>query len=305
MKIGYFADGPWSHLALDKIVASSALEVVFIVPRYDSQDPILKGMAAKINVPFIPLKDINADDSLAIIKSYNPDLNVSMSFNQILKNEILGVAPKGFINCHAGELPFYRGRNILNWVLINDADRFGVTVHYIDLGIDTGDIITQKTSPILDEDDYASLLERATHLCAETLFDALCLIENDTVSRIPQNQIHPVGFYCPRRIKGDEIIDWNWTSRRVFNFIRSISSPGPCARTFFNSQEILVEKAEFIPDAPTYISTTGTIIAKENNAIIVKTGDSFISITKLRVTEDHLSLRIGDRLSSHLIMDKE
>lgn len=69
MKIGYFADGPWSHLALDKIVASSALEVVFIVPRYDSQDPVLKSMAAKLSVPFIPLKDINSVDSLSIIES--------------------------------------------------------------------------------------------------------------------------------------------------------------------------------------------------------------------------------------------
>ena len=88
-----------------------------------------------------------------------------------------------------------------------------------------------------------------------------------------------------------------------FNFIRSISSPGPCARTFLNNQEIIVEKAKLIPVAPTYISTTGTIIGKEKNAIIVKTGDSFISITKFRATKDHLKLRIGDRLLSHGMAD--
>ena len=72
-----------------------------------------------------------------------------------------------------------------------------------------------------------------------------------------------------------------------------------------NNQEIVVEKAELIENAPNYISTIGTIIGRENNAIIVKTGDSFISITKFRVTVGHLKLRIGDRLTSHVIVEKK
>ena len=89
----------------------------------------------------------------------------------------------------------------MNWVLINDADRFGVTVHYIDLGIDTGDIITQKTSPITDEDDYASLLERATHLCAETLYEALCLIEDGTHQEFRKIKFILLAFIVQEELK--------------------------------------------------------------------------------------------------------
>lgn len=65
------------------------------------------------------------------------------------------------INCHAGKSPLYRGRNILNRALINDEKEFGITVHYVDEGIDTGDIILQRVYEITDEENYATLLDRA------------------------------------------------------------------------------------------------------------------------------------------------
>ena len=75
-----------------------------------------------------------------------------MSFDQIFKNEIINAINNNIINCHAGKLPFYRGRNILNWVLINDEKKFGITVHYIDEKIDCGDIILQRLFKITDQD---------------------------------------------------------------------------------------------------------------------------------------------------------
>ena len=82
------------------------------------------------------------------------------------------------INCHAGKLPFYRGRNILNWALINDEKEFGVTVLYMDEGIDTGDIVLQKTFPITEMDDYSTLLNRAYQECASLLFQSIKRIIN-------------------------------------------------------------------------------------------------------------------------------
>lgn len=278
MKIGYFADGPWSHDALEKIVDDGRFEIAFIVPRFDTQDPVLKEWAAKLDVDFLPIQNVNHPDAIRKLSEYGAELFVSMSFNQILRKEILDAPSKGFINCHAGALPFYRGRNILNWALINDEKEFGVTVHYIDEGIDTGDIIRQKMSPITDQDDYATLLARAIKLCADQLFEALVDIKTDCVKRIVQSSIHPVGSYCGRRIEGDEWIDWNWPSRRIFNFVRAITKPGPCARTMLGSTVILVERISMIEKAPIYIGTAGEIVGKDSNAIIVKTGDSTICV---------------------------
>ena len=70
---------------------------------------------------------------------------------QCTRHKNTNMPPLKTINCHAGKLPFYRGRNILNWVLINDEREFGITVHYVDEGIDTGDIILQRVFPITDK----------------------------------------------------------------------------------------------------------------------------------------------------------
>lgn len=298
MKIGYFADGPWSHLALEKLVKCDYFEICFIVPRYDTQDPVLKEWADKLSVDFLLFKNINHQDSIKSLQQYNADLFISMSFNQILKSEILKVAPLGFINCHAGELPFYRGRNILNWALINDAKSFGVTVHYIDEGVDTGDIIEQSVELITDQDNYATLLNRAIILCADLLYKAVLKIENNSVIRIKQVDKHPVGFYCGYRRDGDEWIDWSWSSRRIFNFIRGISKPAPCARALYNKQEVIIEESSIIENSPSYIDTPGTIVGKNSDNFIVKTGDSTIKLSKVYFAsrqERKINFSVGQR----------
>jgi len=283
VKIGYFADGPWSHRALEKLNEDDRFEIVFIVPRYDTQDPVLREWAGKIGVDYLLLKNVNSYESLELLKRYQADLFISMSFNQILKRDILNMSPKGFINCHAGELPYYRGRNILNWALINDAKQFGVTVHYVDEGVDTGDIIVQEVKPITDEDTYATLLDRAVVLCANLLMESVVQIHKGRVVRRRQNDIHPVGFYCCNRSEGDEWIDWNWSSRRIFNFVRSISSPRPSARTLYNGKVVAVHAVSLIENAPEYIGTPGEIVGLSNGGLIVKTGDSTILVDQLEV----------------------
>ena len=173
-----------------------------------------------------------------------------MSFNQIFRKDIINLTPIGIINCHAGKLPFYRGRNILNWVLINDEKEFGITVHFVDEGIDTGDIILQKTFPITDLDSYKTLLNTSYYACANILYESLVQIAENNFERTIQKTIHPVGFYCGMRGEGDEIINWNNTSRDIFNFIRSISKPGPVARTFNNDKEVKVNNSNYYKDAP-------------------------------------------------------
>lgn len=306
MKIGYFADGPWSHEALKKIILDKRFKIVFIVPRFETQDPVLKEWADQLVVDYLPFQDVNSPDAIKKFSSYDADLYVSMSFNQILKKSILGLPTLGVINCHAGALPFYRGRNVLNWALINDEKEFGVTVHYIDEGIDTGDIIRQKKLPISDQDNYATIINAATEECAQLLYLALVDIETDSINRIKQNDIHLVGSYFGQRRNGDEWIDWNWTSRRIFNFVRAITIPGPCARTILGKTTMLITEVSLIKDAPEYISTSGEIIGKYNDGYIVKTGDTSLIITKYQfirmadqVDQIKIELKIGMRFGSN------
>ena len=210
IKIGYFADGPWSHLAFENIIKDSSIEIAFIVPRSDSNDSTLKEYSNRHGIDYLFPVKINSDEFIKRAEEYDCDLFVSMSFNQIFRKKIINTPKIGVINCHAGKLPAYRGRNVLNWVLINDESEFGITVHFIDEGIDTGDIILQKTFPITDADSYKTLLDISYTECASLLYESIKKIQFGNVNVIKQDENK--GFYCGRRTAGDEIINWNQNS---------------------------------------------------------------------------------------------
>jgi methionyl-tRNA formyltransferase len=291
-KIGYFADGPWSHEAFELLYQDEDIEICFIVPRTDTVDGTLKGFAKKYGIDYLHPIKVNSDEFIKQAKSYNCDLFVSMSFNQIFREKIINLPRFNTINCHAGELPFYRGRNVLNWVLINDEKEFGITVHFVDEGIDTGDIIIQQTYPITDSDTYNTLLEVAYVECAKLLYSAIKKIQKGNFKRTEQKTIHPIGFYCGSRTIGDEVIDWNGTSREIFNFVRALSSPGPLATTYIDNTIVKINKVKLVEDAPRYINIPGQILSKTDEGFLVKTKDSFIEIQEI---ETETIIRVGNR----------
>lgn len=278
LKIGYFADGPWSHQTLEKLVLDQTLQIDFICARNDRPDPTLKLACEKHGISFLTHPNVNSEEFFRLIDLYECDLFVSMSFNQIFKNRLINTPSLGSINCHAGMLPFYRGRNVLNWVLINDEKEFGITVHYIDEGIDTGDIIIQQSYEITDQDDYSTLLQKAYSECASILFQSIKNLQSGNVIAKKQKEVSEFGSYCSTRIEGDESLNWDQSSRDVFNFVRAICDPGPQARTWLNENEVRINKIELIPAATKFRGIAGSVIGIESNTFIVKTSDSFVRV---------------------------
>ena len=287
LKIGYFADGPWSYEAFNMIIKDDSMEIAFIVPRIGTTDTTLKAFSKKYDIDYLENSNVNSIFFLNLVKKYNCDIFISMSFNQIFKKKIINLPRYKTINCHAGNLPFYRGRNILNWVLINDEDFFGITVHYMDEGIDTGDIILQRKFPISDNDSYKTLLDLSYIECAKILYDSLKNIQHGLVKPIKQLSIDPIGSYCKRRKKGDEFINWNQNSRQVFNFIRALCSPGPSAHSVIdnkivkiNSSKIIKESlfSDFVPGEILFAKKSGYIVGCKNSLIEIKDVDSNLKV---------------------------
>lgn len=296
IKIGYFADGPWSHLAFERIIKDPAIEVLFIVPRNDTKDQTLKQFSETYHIDYLEKVYVNRPEFIQVVQDYGAELLVSMSYNQIFRQPIIDATPLGIINCHAGKLPFYRGRNILNWALINDEKEFGITAHFVDTGIDTGDIILQRTYPITDEDNYGTLLNKAYVECAVIIHEAIGMVRDGNYKRLKQTDIHPVGMYCGQRTIGDEWLNWNQSSREVFNFVRAVAVPGPMAHSKIKGTEavIKINKLQEIPQAPTYKGIPGQVIGKTAKTFIIKTQDSFVELLEWEL--EGVKLRIGSRL---------
>ena len=293
LKVGYFADGPWGHNALLKLLEDETIELGFIVPRNDTTDTFLKDKAKEFDIDYLCPVKVNSDEFYETAQKYACDLFVSMSYNQIFHSRIYNLPTLKTINCHAGKLPRYRGRNILNWALINDEKEFGITVHYVDDGIDTGDIILQRTYPIKDEDNYKTLLEFAYKECPDILYQAIKEIQHGTAHRIPQDTISRYGLYCGMRTLGDEIIDINSTSRELFNFVRAICRPGPRAVAYLNGTAVYINKVIYNPNFPKYKGTNGQILGKIDGMPVLKTKDSYVIIEEF---ESEAKIKTGDRL---------
>ncbi len=280
MRIGYFGDGVWAQRALARLIDDPRYSIAFVAVRASRPDSTLIALAEAKNIPVLAPKAVNAPESFAEIAGFAAELHVSMSYDQILREKILALPPRGTLNCHAGALPFYRGRNPLTWALINGETEFGVTVHWVDLGIDTGDIVRQIKVPISATDTYATLLKTAETLCADTLVDAVSDVHGGTDRRIVQSTIDPVGLYCCRRREGDEEIDWASDSVSLERFVRALVPPGPGARTTWKDQSYAILAVELIPGARPYIGAPGEVIGRDVAGILVKTRDNFIRITR-------------------------
>lgn len=292
ISIGYFADGVWGLNSLKKILKQNKINIKFVCLRYRTPDKKILNFCKKKRIKVENFAKVNSLSSKKKILNYKCDYLVSMSYDQIFGSFLVDKFKNKIINCHAGNLPFYRGRNVLNWVLINGEKFFGITVHYIDKSIDTGDIIVQKKYPINSKDNYKTLLNKCFKECPILLNKALKKINNNTISPVKQSSIDKKGSYFRRRIDGDENIDWSLNSMKILNFIRGISKPGPIARSKVGDNQVYINKAHRHSYYSKKNYKPGTIISFFKKYPIVSTIDgsirlkNFYSKKKLQILDN-------------------
>ena len=145
-----------------------------------------------------------------------------MSFDQIFKKEILSLPNLGTINCHASKLPFYRGRNILNWVLINDEKETGLTTFFINEKIDEGAIIHQSKFHLDNTITAADLHNKLIPLGYKLLAKTIDSIGQNKYKKIIQN--NKLKFSLAPKINKELLkINWSNTAREIYNLIRGLS----------------------------------------------------------------------------------
>ena len=181
-----------------------------------------------------PKKSDRFQAFLETIKACNPDYYFCFSYSMILSRELLAIPQFGAINFHGGLLPEFRGANIYNWALIEDAQEIGMTAHFMTPGIDDGDIILQQRIPILEEDTAKTLKTKVDPIGFELLNTIKMLLDtNQALPRTKQDETK--SRYFRRRRPENGLIDWSKSDREIFNLIRALVAPWPGA-FFFDRQ---------------------------------------------------------------------
>jgi folate-dependent phosphoribosylglycinamide formyltransferase PurN len=136
-------------------------------------------------------------EAVSRMKELAPDLIVVAAFNRILKADVIDIPGKGCINVHPSLLPAYRGPNPFYWVLKNKEEKTGVTIHYIDIGVDSGDIIKQAEIPVSPNDTQVTLRDKSLVVSGKLLSEVIQLIEKGEVERSPQNEAEASYYSFP------------------------------------------------------------------------------------------------------------
>ena len=188
----------------------------------------VKQYAIDKNIPIYQPNSLKDEETKNIIKELNPDLIVVVAYGKIIPKDIIDMPKFGIINVHSSLLPRFRGAAPINAALMAGDEKSGVTIMYVAEGLDTGNIILAKETPITEEDNFETLHDRLKFLGAEALDEAVSLIEKGENESIPQDDSLAT-FVKPFK-KEDLKIDWNKSKEEIFNFVRGIS-PVPCAWT--------------------------------------------------------------------------
>lgn len=153
----------------------------------------------KHSIPFLICPDINNPEVVENIKTIEPDIIVSVSMNQIVSKEILQIPPHRCINVHCAPLPRYGGMSPYVWALANNEDHSAATIHYMDEGLDTGDIVVQKKINVLKGDSAFALFYRCCMRAGQMLINVVNDIEKGTVTSYCQDLSQKSYFSWPTK----------------------------------------------------------------------------------------------------------
>lgn len=235
----------------------------------------VKELALKYDIPvFQPIK---IKEDYEDILNLNPDLIVTCAYGQIIPKAILDYPRLGCINVHASLLPKLRGGAPIHKSIIDDYGTTGVTIMYMDVKMDSGDIISQREVKILDSDNLESLHDKLSEVGTSLLLDTLPSIIDGTNSRTKQNEDEVTYAYNIKR--EEEHIDFSKTSREVFNLIRGLC-PIPSSNAILDEKEMKIYKS-IISDKK-YNGEYGEIVDVTKEGIVVKTGDASIILTEVK-----------------------
>ncbi len=242
------------------------------------QSPPVKQVSVEYNISTFQPEKIKSLEFIEEIKKINADIFVVVAYGQILPESILHIPKYGCINVHASLLPKYRGAAPIQWAIINGEEKTGVTIMYMDKGLDTGDMILKKQFDILSDDTYGTIHDKMSKIGSEALIEALEIIENDNVKR--ESQDNENSCYAPMITKETGRINWDCNSREIVNLIRGLN-PFPIAFSTYKGEVLKIWNAEkFTQNKTAYPGEVLDLI--NDKGIVVKTSDGSIIINEIQ-----------------------
>lgn len=230
------------------------------------------------DIEVIQPKRMKDEEVIDKIKEVNPDLIVVVAYGKILPKEIIDIPKYGIINVHSSLLPKYRGASPIHSAILNGDKESGVSIMYIEEGLDSGDVILKETCEITEDDTLGTLHDRLKELGAIGLEKALKLIEAEEVKA--EKQDDSKATFVKPITKEQAKIDWNNTKEVIFNQIRGLN-PFPGAYTHNEKNEnIKIYKSEKLEKE--YDGENGTVVEMTKKGPVVKVANGALRLLEIK-----------------------
>lgn len=227
---------------------------------------------------FQPVK-IKTHETLELFRSHRADVAVVVAYGRILPVSFLESFPKGAINLHFSLLPKYRGAAPVNWAIVRGETKTGVTTMKMDVGLDTGDVLQQLETEILEDETAIELMTRLSFSGADLLSQTLLKFDE----LIPKPQDDAKATFAPIMQKSDGLIDWNLKAREINCRIRGFQ-PFPTSFTVFQDKKLTIWKAEVIENENGKTENAGIIAEVNKDSFVVSCGNqTFLRIVEIQI----------------------
>jgi methionyl-tRNA formyltransferase len=236
----------------------------------------VKVAAQEFNIPVYQPATLKTDEAYDVLTQLKPELIAVAAYGKILPKRILEVPEKGCINVHSSLLPRYRGAAPINWAILNGDEQTGVTIMYMAEGLDTGDIISQRATPIDPNETVEALHDRLADIGAELLTETVAALADGTAERTPQDD--SLSCYAPMLSRELSPLDFTKSARQIHNQVRGlIPWPATSAEIAGTTFKIFsVEETDATSDQP-----AGTVLGADKKGINIVCGDGKV----LRILE--------------------
>lgn len=299
MKIVYMGTAEFAKKPLEKLLKTKN-EILLVITNEDKpygrgkklKPSCIKEVALENRIEVLTPKSLKKEEGkilLERLKEISPDIIVVCAYGKILPKEIIEVAKYGTINIHGSLLPEYRGAAPIQRAVLDGKEKTGVTIMYIDEGLDTGDIILKEEVEIKKEDTTDTMFEKLSEIGSELLIKAIEKIENGTAKRTKQDD--SIATYAEILKKEEAYISFEDTSKEILNKVRGMNG-ALTAKAIFENKVYKIYEIEIVEDnkikeieKENNVSLTslepGKYLITKNN-IYVKSGDGVIELKKIQ-----------------------
>ncbi|QSX08747.1 methionyl-tRNA formyltransferase [Alkalibacter rhizosphaerae] len=238
----------------------------------------VKELALSEGIPVMQPTDLKDPQLLAALEDLETDYFVVVAYGRVLPEAMLQIPRYGSINVHASLLPKYRGAAPIHWAVLNGEKESGVTTMLMDEGLDTGDILLQRSIAIPDAMTTGELHDALAVIGAELLLETLFKFKNSEITPLPQ--VDEDATISPMIYRETGRVDWKDPAKKIHDQIRG-TTPYPGAFTTMGEQRIKLFSSELMDEEA--VGEPGEIVAMDPSGIVVQTGRGTLLIREIQV----------------------